>query len=386
MLYSLKNFLVTFLIAALIFGVAAYFVSGFLMKTVADPLGVDEDKLNELLNPSNGTTASGESAGEAETEPPLGDETTEEVPFDTGVETDENGEAVSEETTETDSRLDTSAITGDSFTMLFILTDYQPDKYDDYAATLKSKTDFEYGALSGSIRYTEAETLLLMRVDKENGRFIFLPIPVNSRVLVGTQYFSLKTLWSNCGRDWMVSKINAMTGMTIDRYMVVNITDMPDILDSIGDVTYTVPYDIYDVDGEYSSTPAADSDGAAILAAGKQAVESSAIVPLLLFEDYPKGTAERLSFDAGFFKQLVSIVTEPDKKSGASDFYNSIKNNLDTDFTIADLAKNIDLIFSYEQFTTETLTYPGSYAKDADGNQTFVPDTGGAVEMLADYK
>lgn len=90
MLSALRNFLLTFLIATVIFGTIAYFVVGFVLDTLAVTISaesVDETYTTETL-PTEETE---------ETAPPEEDE-----------------------------------IEGETFNILLIGTDYQPDKFNDY--------------------------------------------------------------------------------------------------------------------------------------------------------------------------------------------------------------------------------------------------------------
>ena len=50
---ALKNFVITFLISALIFGSVAYFATQFLTDTITGIFDAEKSELDSILNPSN---------------------------------------------------------------------------------------------------------------------------------------------------------------------------------------------------------------------------------------------------------------------------------------------------------------------------------------------
>ena len=101
MLSAFKNFGVTFLIAAVVFGVIAYFATGFVTNTVTDILDNEKSKLNEIMQ-------------------------------------DPDAEEVPQETTDPDiNPLDEQLPEGKSFNFLVLTTNDRCDLYDDYEPTLE---------------------------------------------------------------------------------------------------------------------------------------------------------------------------------------------------------------------------------------------------------
>lgn len=384
MLYSLKNFAITFLVAALLFGVVAYFVSGFLMKTVADPLGVDEEVLDRILS-REGEDDTTDLVSSDETDPPA---STDEngVPFDTDPAQTDDTETPDGTAAEVNEAVAAAAkLKGDSFTALLIGTDYRPDDFDDYVEAFKSGSRAEYGVLSRRYRTVEADTILLVRVDKERGEFMFMNIPSYSYVLSGTQYFTLAELYSMNGRDYLIRKVEAMTGMTVDCYGVLNITELPAVLDELGGITYNVPYDIYKHEGVYYRKLPEGATGSPILTKGKQQIESKAIIPLVSFWQYPGGIEERVQNCLAIARAMLAKLTVPGNLLKLPDIYSHIKSAFDTNVTLEFITDHAELLFAYDKLDTVILTYPGYYTDTGDG-LIFTPDISRAVEMLRPYK
>ncbi|MBQ8332450.1 MAG: hypothetical protein IJX93_01595, partial [Clostridia bacterium] len=132
MLSALKNFGVTFLISAALFGIIAYFATGFVTSTVSSILDEEDSQLDDIIqNDPNGGETGNDSAG---------------VPG--------NEEEVPE---------------GESFNFLIITTDYRPDLYNDYQPTLDLMSQHNWyatppedtmGSLSTDFREAEASSIV----------------------------------------------------------------------------------------------------------------------------------------------------------------------------------------------------------------------------------
>ena len=161
MLSAVKNFAITFAASALIFGIIAYFVAGAV---------------------ENGITAAGN-----DTDMVTGSETGDNAAVDFVYVTDENGEAVTDENglpvteVKKDEPPVVDDIKGNSFNMLLVGTDYQPAVLDDYDLTAYNENVSGFKVKERTIN---ADTIVLIRVDKELKSFIFLPIPSNTQVFV----------------------------------------------------------------------------------------------------------------------------------------------------------------------------------------------------------
>ena len=140
MLSAFKNFGVTFLISLAIFGVIAYFATGFVTGTVTDILQNEHDKLSEII---------------------------------------QNNDPVSDETEDISDNPDVTPekeILGESFNFLIVTTDYRPDAFADYLPAQEDiklgrlnqtkPTDY-FGYLSSEYRVTNVTSIVAVRIDKE---------------------------------------------------------------------------------------------------------------------------------------------------------------------------------------------------------------------------
>ena len=220
MLSALKNFGVTFLIAALLFGVLAYFATGFVTSTMNSIMTDEEDELTEIMQNEDGQTLAG-----AETEPLQSQNpTNEKIPE------------------------------GESFSFLVVTTDYRPDLHDNYKPTLEHmyKTDWysvsasdTRGCLSGEYREPRASSIVLVRADKESRQFVYTYFSPETQVYTTTGYHTLGEVYGLYGRQTLADHIHAMTGLKIKYTLLLNAYNFDEFVEVCGAPTINLAKDIY---------------------------------------------------------------------------------------------------------------------------------------------
>ena len=332
MLSALRNFMLTFLIATVIFGTIAYFVVGFVLDTLAVTISaesVDETYTTETL-PTEETE---------ETAPPEEDE-----------------------------------IEGETFNILLIGTDYQPDKFNDYNYEEKWTGS---GFPDKRSRKVSADLLVFLRVDKENRKFVFCGLPSNTRVLVDGISMKLGDVYAERGVEYLCGKVSGLTGLEIDYYASLDVGSIASVVDKIGGVSYYIPEDM-----KYEDP---DQDLVIDLKKGTTMLDGDKAEQLLRYVGYSNGASSRLSTAIGFLQAMIAKFTNITYLTKAPELYKSVADYFDTNFTADDLVNNLDLIFSYSKFESTIVSYPGSN-KVTDGVNYFEPSTSSAHDMFESYK
>ncbi len=267
MLSAFKNFVVSFLIASVIFGIGAYFATKTLEKTMNDILIGTDDELNDIIDHKN---------------PPVTQRVTDAT-------TDPSGEHPIDKIPQ-----------GDSFNLLMVVTDYQPEVYDDYIPSLEELEQIIAGArtpspieppstgdpqgdpsvdpedpagnedptepvkpeeihyLTTDYRRVTASTIILVRFDKMTREIVYIPLssilevntPAGSMRLGDTYGYYSKETDPN-GFSYLVGKIEFLTGLTVDSYLEFNVTELSTVLSSLGNVTVQLPCSVYNNGSEY---------------------------------------------------------------------------------------------------------------------------------------
>ncbi len=330
---AVRNFLITFLLSLLIFGMLAYMLVRFTTSAFElGKIGTDEETTPE------------------QTEAP---------------ETQDAGSVTPD---------DWIDIKGDSFTALLIGIDYQPDVYNDY--TVSSST-LDQNGFPKEARRIEADTVILIRVNKETGECIFCAVPAITRITVDGLVCQLQDLYSLKGVNALCDKVMAMTGIPIDYYAVITMSHLSSLIDDIGGITFFVETDMHYVD---------ETIGLNInLRRGSQKLNGKKAVDMLRYFSYADGDTSRRKCAVSFLKELFKKVLAQNKMENAAFTYASYAKYVETNFTISDLGDYVELLFTYPKMTLRDYTYPGTTVgtgKDA----YFTANISRAIEYFSQFK
>jgi len=221
MLSALKNFGVTFLIAAMLFGILAYFATGFVTSTMNSIMTAEEDELSEIMqNESNQTLINAET-----------------------------------ESTESQSPSAEKIPEGESFNFLIITTDYRPDLYNDYQPTLEkmyNTTDWysvsasdTRGCLSGDYRPLNVVSIVLVGVNKEAGQYTYTYFSPETQVYTSSGHHKLSDVYNFYGKQTIAEHIHAMTGLPIRYTLLLNAYNYDELIALCGTPVIQLSKDIY---------------------------------------------------------------------------------------------------------------------------------------------
>ena len=301
-------------------------------------------------------------------------DTTNTNPQDTTIGSDLPDDTTSPNDNPNDTDVSIDEINGETFTMLLVGTDYQPELFDDY--------DYEQtwegpGFPDRRNRPWGADMIIMLRVDKENRQFMFCPIPRNTRMLVDGTYIQLGDALCEKGIDYLCGKVASLTGLNIDYYVKIDVGSIADIVDTVGTVEFNIPEDmIY-------SDPSQNLE--INLTAGTTEVDGATAAQLLRYVGYSNGDVGRMNTAIELCSAVLEKFTDVRYFDEADDIYGLIKKDVQTNFSLDDLLNNLDLIFSYNKFKNVTESYPG-YNKVYDGIAYFEPSLTSALKKFDAYK
>ena len=365
MLSAFKNFFVTFLIAALVFGAGAYFAAQFLTDTITGIFDAEASELDEILNPSQNPTPS----------------VTEPVDPSAGTQTP------------------AEELEGDSFNMLFIVTDYQPEMFRDYlpageALDKLEKEEKQTNILGASYRRPRACAVLLVRADKERGEFTLTSFPSNMSISTPSGNQPMAELYNLYGTDFILSEVSALTGLHIDHYLLLNVTELYQIVTELGGITMDIRRPLY-YNGLVSTIVKPDEKDKDILPQlyqiGRTEVNGAGAVAIITNEEYPDDKVDyRNTLVTDFFHAFMTkLLTKSEAELSA--FYDSIceKAWVETTFTTKDLVAQTALIYTFgsDKFKTTVLNYPGKFitATETDAAR-FEPNETAGLKLFKPYR
>ena len=132
---------------------------------------------------------------------------------------------------------------GESFNILLVMTDYSPERFDDYDAD-SIENVFETVSLNTGTRKIRAESMLLARFDSKRSELTLTPISGNTIVTVRGKETTLDSVASDCGSVILAEKVRAMTGLEIDSYIVFTPESASEALDMLGSFKYKISGDL----------------------------------------------------------------------------------------------------------------------------------------------
>lgn len=347
MLPSLRNFAITFIVSAIVFGALAFLFTEFAMDSFGGGF-VNGDKTT--------TDTEEETVGVFN-------------PFD---DPKNNGN---------------STILGNSFNFLLVGIDYQEEVFGDYDENMREYLD---AALAGKQDPTLAQTLsykqkraisadaiLVGRVDKEDKRIVLTALSGNTRVYVDGVHTTLGSVLFDKGLDFFRGKVTAITGLSIDYYGVVSIPNMIKIIDRLGGLSFKVPCDMQYEDPIEGLTIS--------LTAGKQWLSGEQALGVLRYVSYEDLDISRMTVLRDMASSMITSAANITTLEKAPELYKDLKDGVVTNFSLADFTDRLDLLFKLGDFSVVNYAYPGEMRIDG-GITYFIPDTSAAISALAPYK
>lgn len=342
MLAGLRNFLLTFIISLIIFGIIAFFVVNMIMDSIGVGSFIDNGNIDPV-----------QTGGEDYVENPGGNEAL--------IELD-----------------------GNSFNMLFVGLDYAPDIFYDYydPDTVSSLVEYNSDKIPGELvtdgeyRNVSADTILLVCVSKERKEFAFSAISPGTIIKRENENVCLSDIFENEGIDSFIESVHSLVGVPIDRYALVSLYEFPSIIDIIEGVDFNVPCDMkYD---DYKG-------GLHInLKEGFQHLDGEKALHVLRFNKYEGTVNSRLKTTVSFARAVMNKMTDPKYITKAAALFREAEKMIITDFTAADLSSNLDLIFSYPEFSPVSIELPGTYST-IDGRLCFIPNENACRNAMVAY-
>lgn len=314
----------------------------------------------------------------------------------------------------------------------FSQTISRPDESKDDTSIGDESTDKEYkGTSKGSLFILkndagEVDTVLIMRRKIETKDTLITMIPADMRLYVDGAYQKVRNLLKNRDIEFFKAKMEAIVGVTIDYYFMMDVEDFEPVLTEFDQYSYTIPYDMY-LEAPFDESLDASGDISGDESIADESIGDESIVPVFdssdIIVEFPdESGAElpnsniivdlkpgRVKLDANVFRQLTifrrydeekehtalmkdlftSVFVQMFSESNGEELRTDIEKVLpliDTNFTMEDYDANVDAILGYSEFTKHILEYPGTYKTLADGTLQFNPEVEKAILLYKDYR
>ena len=319
--------------------------------------------------------------------------------------------AETELTIGSDDRLN-KKIDGESFTWLWIVSDYRPDVFDDYYPSdekVASKlTDF--GVLGKEYRYPTASNIILVRAFVDTREYIIMTIPSITRITTAEGDYTLGDYYGVAGTEGLREKVGSMTGLDITYCSVIHSTDLSKLASTVGSIECTLPVAIYTDGKNYVSAPVVEttSDETDKKETSKKKEETTKadepeykkeldrsdsvklakkLMAALLYYDPSDGIQQEMTIEQSFAQGLLTNLSESSDTT-----LQSMLTGLSKTFVFSDVKNEAvylhgEVIRAYSWFEVRTATYPGKLiVGKGDKASYYRPNTEEAVKLFYDYR
>lgn len=435
MLSAFKNFLITFVIGAVLFGVIGFFTTRYVGEIITGIIDGDGDVSGTIIHSPTET--------EKEKEP--------EVKPDPNLKVPE----------------------GDSFTFVVVGTDYRPEIYTDYYVTIDdfkeiiAKSEAEenknpegnkdlggikdknkapkdpVSVLTTDVRRIKATWIALVRADKEAREFAICYFSPETHVSAPCGDSTLGEVYGLYGIDILCQYMNALTGLEVDYRFVLDGVNLESFYNSMGAVSFELDTDLYAGKKYHLSSPTTvvngeedeeetsadenedpteetktednkeDKDNSGdkdknkdkeiienvhVLDKGKQNLSTYNLNILNTFKELSQSDVDAkssyiLEMVTKYIKRCagwsesdltwkVKKLTEFDGEYDLLDPY-AHKSILGTEFTSEEVAEIYSMLGAIEYFECKSFTYPGAYSEKKD---VYEPDIKTGLETFKKYR
>ncbi len=250
--------------------------------------------------------------------------------------------------------------------------------YSDYYVADDGSLIFKDGFYEVPYKKINATSVVLLRIDKERGHTSFTLFPTEAFVSIDGVYVKLGSIYADYGLQFLMDRIHALTGVTIDNYIVSSYETLPNLQNALlpGGVSCTVPDNLYLNDLQRDIT--------VDLPMGRHLLDGNGAKQLIVFDAYNDGinTQETTTFRyvREFYTQYTNIINY----AAASKTISSIIENSNTDLTAEKLLDSIDMMFKYSSSQIE-INVPTT-KKNVANKSLIVIDDDDAIRAFSNYR
>lgn len=352
MFSTIKNYIISFFIALVTFGVVAFLVVALVVNSIGGSFIID----------------------------PLG-----------------QGNAPETEAGPTQNQ-DVNTLEGDSLYILAVITDFRPSFYGDYdykyiasmlgisgptviPSDVKPSPDSVInlpsypvpgsidetseelnvigGLVTNNLRTIHNDITVMIRMDKERKQFTFTYFPRYAVVSYNNRQHYLRDIYHQYGVGALKNAVYSITGIRVDRHLLVHAEEVDELIDALGGLDFAVPEKIKFNDPEVGISLSLD--------AGLNTLDGNTASQILLYDGYGTNTDASLERNGmSLIRALIAKLTQPSGYSSAGKMFSKMLPYCDTDMTLEDITANKDLWYAYSTFSKKQLDVPGRWVTSGE--------------------
>ena len=303
-MFSLRNFIISLLIGLVIFGLLAFLLLKFFLPKEFNKVDVIQTSLSSSLNKLDSTNVN------------------DNIP-DTTVSDDDTFE---------------DKYAGDSFTIALGVVDEQTSLLLN---------------------------VIVLKLDEQNEKLVYMPfscqVPIKYSITGedGEKYpveTNLGELYDVYGASSIKKRLSNLMGINIDYYMFLSKSAMTKAINKLGDVWFTVPYDVVKTETDDSGQQQITT----LLTASTKAFSAQEAILALYDTGFAGVHEEFMTMHVDFLQSYISTLFTDFSVDEARNIIKNLIQNSSTDYTISSFDNSSELIFASNEFECVVCKFPQS--------------------------
>lgn len=180
---------------------------------------------------------------------------------------------------------------------------------------------------------TNTDVIMALRLDGEHQTLRVLSIPRDTRVTYHGHTRRINSFYSSDGPQALEQIVEDLTGFAADRYVIVELSALIELIDLLGGVDFDVPQNMnYDDPTQNLSIH---------LKAGMQHLDGQQVMELIRFRRYPMGDLQRIQVQQSLLAALIEQKCTAENLSKLKEIYQLIADKLETDLDAGDFLSRL---------------------------------------------
>ena len=234
----------------------------------------------------------------------------------------------------------------------------QPTEEPTQPAERQMKKGWYTILLAGTMDGWNTDTMMLCSVDSVSGKVRLVSVNRDTQVDAPIDIPKLNAMygWKGGGKDGaeaMCTKITALTGVPINQYVVIGMDAFKEIIDLIGGVEYTVPFDMYHKD--------LNQDYHIDIKAGRQTLSGSEALQFVRFRSTSENDFGRVNRQKDFLIATMKQVLKKFSVTQIENYISIFNENVTTNMSVQDMVWYVTNVAAKMDFdedvTSDTLPY-----------------------------
>jgi len=207
--------------------------------------------------------------------------------------------------------------------------------------------------LAGTMDGYNTDTLMLCSVDSENGKVRLVSVNRDTQVDAPISIPKLNAMYGWGGAEMMCQKVTEVTGVPINYYVAIDMAAFKEVIDMIGGVEYTVPFDMVhpDLNLDYDIN----------LPAGTRVLSGDEALQFVRFRSTSENDFGRVNRQKDFLVATMKQVLKKFSVTQIEDYIEVFNKNVDTNMSVQNMVwflTNVATKMNFdEDLISDTLPY-----------------------------